>query len=61
MTQVVDGGLRILSQTPYALTVPTPYPGWHPIDVWFAGLTVTFAMKPGTRVRGYASGKVEPY
>jgi hypothetical protein len=61
MTRVVDGGSGILSQTPYALTVPTPYPGLHRVDVRFAGSTVTFAMKPGARVRVYASGKVEPY
>ena len=61
MTRVVDGGSAILSQTPYALTVPTPYPGLHRVDVRFAGSTVTFAMKPGARVRVYANGKVEPY
>ena len=61
MTRVVDGGSAILSQTPYALTVPTPCPGTHRVDVRFAGSTVTFAMQPGQRARVYSSGRVETY
>ena len=61
MTRIVDGGSAVLSQTPYALTIPTPYPGTHRVAVRFAGSTVTFTIQPGARVRVYASGKIESY
>ena len=61
ITRVVDGGSAMLAQTPYTLTIPTPFAGTHRIDVRFAGANVSFAMQPGTRVRVYASGWIEPY
>jgi hypothetical protein len=61
MTRIVDGGSATLSQTPYALTIPTPYPGTHRVAVRFAGSTVTLAVQPGARVRVCASGKIEAY
>ncbi len=61
MTRVVDGGSGFLSQTPYALTVPTPYPGTHDIAVRFASGTVHFPMLPGQRVRVYADGRTEAF
>ena len=61
MTRVVDGGSGFLSQTPYTLTVPTPYAGTHRIDVRFAASTVSFAMQPGERIRVYADGRTESF
>ncbi len=56
MTRVVDGGSGMLAQTPYPLTVPTPYAGTHRVDVRFTGATFTFTMRPGERVRVFANG-----
>ena len=56
MTRVVDGGSGMLAQTPYPLTVPTPYAGTHHVDVRFTGATYTFSMRPGERVRVFANG-----
>jgi hypothetical protein len=56
MTRVVDGGSGMLAQTPYPLTVPTPYGGTHHVDVRFTGATYTFSMRPGDRVRVFANG-----
>ena len=61
LMRVVEGGSAMLSQTPYALTIPTPYPGKHRIEVRFASSTVAFSMQAGARVRVYASGKTESY
>src|SRR4029453_10569249 len=47
MTRFFDGGSGFLSQTPYPITVPTPYVGLHHVDVGFAGRIVTFSMQPG--------------
>ena len=58
MTRVVDSGSGILAQTPYPLTVPTPYAGTHRVDVRFAGATFTFSMRPGERVRVFANGHI---
>jgi hypothetical protein len=61
MTRVVDGGSGLLSQTPYPITVPTPYTGPHHVDVRFAGRTVTFSMQPGARIRVFANGTTQPF
>ena len=61
MTRVVDGGSGFLSQTPYALTVPTPYPGTHHVEVRFAATTVMFTMQPEQRIRVYADGRTETF
>lgn len=61
LTRVVDGGSAMLAQGPYPLTIPTPYPGPHRIDVRFAGANVSFVMQPGAKVRVYASGRIEPF
>ncbi len=61
LSRVVDGGSAMLAQTPYPLTIPTPYPGPHRVDVRFAGANVSFTMQPGDRVRVYANGRIEPY
>jgi hypothetical protein len=61
MTRIVDGGSGILAQTPYTLTVPTPWPGPHQVDVRFAGGTVSFSMQPGERIRVYADGRTEAF
>jgi hypothetical protein len=58
MTRIVDGGSGMLAQTPYPLTVPTPYVGTHHVDVRFAGATFTFSMQPGERVRVFANGHI---
>jgi len=58
MTRIVDGGSGMLAQTPYPLTVPTPYVGTHHVDVRFAGATFTFSMRPGERVRVFANGHI---
>ncbi len=61
LTRVVDGGSGLLAQTPYALTVATPYGSTHHVAVRFATSTVTFDMKPGQRVRVYVDGRTELY
>ncbi len=61
LTRVVDGGSAMLAQGPYPLTIPTPYPGPHRVDVRFAGANVSFTMQPGTRVRVYANGHIETF
>ena len=61
MTRIVDGGSGMLSQNPYPLTIPTPYPGTHRVDVRFAGSTVSFSMQPGQRIRVYADGRTESF
>jgi hypothetical protein len=61
LTRVVDAGSGLLAQNPYPLTIPTPYPGPHRVDVRFAGANASFTMQPGTRVRVYASGSVETF
>ena len=61
LSRVVDGGSAMLAQTPYPLTIPTPYGGTHRVDVRFAGANVSFAMEPGARVRVYANGRIEPF
>ena len=61
MTRVVDGGSGILAQTPYEITIPTPYAGVHRIDVRFAGAIVSFSMRPGERMRVFANGRIESF
>jgi hypothetical protein len=61
MTRVVDGGSGLLAQTPYPITVPTPYRGTHRVDVQFAGGVVTFWMQPGERKRLFADGRTETF
>jgi hypothetical protein len=61
MTRVVDGGSGLLAQTPFPITVPTPYPGTHRVDVQFAGGVVSFWMQPGERKRQYADGRSEAF
>ena len=61
MTRIVDGGSGILAQTPYTLTIPTPWKGPHQVDVRFAGGTVSFSMHPGERIRVYADGRTEAF
>jgi len=61
LTRVVDGGSAMLAQGPYPLTIPTPYPGPHRVDVRFAGANVSFMMQPGSKVRVYASGRTETF
>ena len=61
MTRVVDGGSGLLSQTPYPITVPTPYAGTHRVDVRFAGAIVSFSMRPGERIRVFANGRTEKF
>lgn len=61
LTRVVDGGSAMLAQGPYPLTIPTPYPGPHRVDVRFAGANVSFVMQPGAKVRVYASGRIETF
>ena len=61
MTRVVDGGSGMLAQSPYLVTVPTPYRGAHLIDIRFAGSVVSFSMQPGERVRVYADGRTQGF
>jgi len=61
MTRIVDGGSGLLSQTPYPITVPTPYSGTHRVDVQFAGGVVSFTMQPGERKRVFADGRTETF
>ena len=61
MTRVVDGGSGMLAQSPYPITVPTPYGGLHHVDVRFAGTTVSFTMQPGQRMRVYADGRTQAF
>ncbi|MEO8674936.1 MAG: VCBS repeat-containing protein [Casimicrobiaceae bacterium] len=61
LTRVVDGGSGILAQTPYTLTIPTPWPGQHQVDVRFGSGTVSFSMQAGERIRVYADGRTEAF
>jgi hypothetical protein len=61
MTRIVDSGSGLLSQTPYPITVPTPYGGTHRVDVQFAGGVVSFSMQPGERTRVFADGRTEAF
>ena len=57
MTRVVDGGSGMLAQTPYPLTVPTPYAGTHSRRRTLRRRNVSFTMRPGERVRVFADGR----
>jgi hypothetical protein len=60
-TRVVDGGSGLLSQTPYPITLPTPYRGTHHVSVRFASGTVAFDAKPGQRIRVFENGQTQLY
>jgi hypothetical protein len=60
MTRVVDGGSGLLAQTPYPITIPTPYRGTHRVDVQF-GWGRDLWMQPGQRKRVFADGRTEAF
>lgn len=55
MTQVIDSGSGYMSNGPYDLTFPTPYPGTYTVRVRFASGVHTTTVRAGTHVRMYAN------
>ena len=61
MTRVVDGGSGMLAQGAYPLTVHTPWPGNHRVEVRYATGVVALDAAPGARLRVFPDGHVEAF